>query len=91
MVTVSAGDGGSGADNVMTRNVTVTVTNVDEAGTVTLSSYQPKEEVQLTATVSDPDGTVADPSWQWARASSSNGTYTDIEDAEFGKLHAGRG
>ena len=78
-VTVIAGDGG--ADTTTPREVTVTVTNVDEPGTVILSAVQPQEEVQLTATLEDPDEDVSAQAWQWAIASSRNGTYTDIEDA----------
>ncbi len=75
-VTVKAIDAGG-----LTREkpVTITVTNVDEDGTITLLPSQPKEEVQLIATLTDPDGTVVDPSWQWARASSKTGTFTSIE------------
>ena len=51
-VTVTAVDP-SGADDTIT--VTITVNNVDEAGTVTLSSTQPVEEIRLTATLDDPD------------------------------------
>ena len=51
-VTVTAVDP-SGADDTIT--VTIPVTNVDEAGTVTLSSTQPVEEIRLTATLDDPD------------------------------------
>ena len=41
------------------------VTNVDEPGTVKLSSIQPAVGTPLTATVSAPDGDVTDVSWQW--------------------------
>ena len=34
----------------------VTVTNVDEAGEVTLTTLQPQEGVEITATLTDPDG-----------------------------------
>ena len=36
--------------------VTINVTNVDEPGTVTLSSPQPQEGTELTASLTDPDG-----------------------------------
>ena len=52
-VTVQATD----ADRIMgTKPVTVTVTNVDEPGVVTLSARQPMAGVLLTATLTDPDG-----------------------------------
>ena len=78
-VTVRASDGG--ADTTATRTVTVTVLNLDEPGTVTLSAVQPKQGVEITATLDDPDGTVTDRSWQWAQSSSKTGTFTNIRDA----------
>ena len=46
-----------------------------------LSSLQPLEEVPLMATLTDPDGSATGATWQWAWASSSRGSYTDIKDA----------
>ena len=68
MVTVVATDAGVDGKNKMAaeRAVVVTVTNVDEDGTVTLSTEQPKVGIALTATVEDPDGVVAGSvKWQW--------------------------
>ena len=62
MVTVVVSDGKLTA----MRDVTITITNVNEAGTVTLSSEQPKVGIALTATLEDPDGVVADSvKWTW--------------------------
>ena len=47
-------------------DVDITVNNVDEAGTVALSSQQAKVGTALTAEVSDPDGSVTGVTWQWA-------------------------
>ena len=48
------------------RDVTITIINVDEDGTVTLSSEQPKIGIALTATLEDVDGVVADSvKWTW--------------------------
>ena len=58
VVTVEATD--HGGEMARRENVTVTVTNVDEDGEVTLSSLQPLEEVALTATLTDPDGGTGD-------------------------------
>ena len=63
------------------ETVTVEVTNVDEAGKVTLSARRPQTDTMFTAEVTDPDGGVADIKWQWAKAGSKNGSYRDIEDA----------
>ena len=67
MVTVVATDAGVNDKNKMTaeRAVVVTVMNEVEAGTVTLTSVQPKVGFPLTASVTDRDGGVMDVSWQW--------------------------
>ena len=78
-VTVVATD----ADGMTTNEVvTVKVTNVDEAGTVTLSAVAPYPGVDLTAMVSDLDSNadVIGAEWQWSRSRSKSGSYTDIED-----------
>ena len=63
-----------------TRSVTVTVTDVDEAGTATIDRPQPQVDRLLSARLRDEDDMVDDQSWQWAR--SENGrTWTDIEGA----------
>ena len=76
-VTVEATDG----TNPVTLDVTVSVTNVEEAGTVTLSSVQPQVDTVLTATLSDPDIVSGNPTWQWARGDSANGSFTNISGA----------
>ena len=75
-VTVEASDGEIEA----TTEITVTVTNEDEDGVVTLSAVQPKEATQLTATHTDPDGVSGSVEWQWYRSSSANGPWTEIEE-----------
>ena len=40
-------------------SVTVKVTNINEPGNVALSSVQPRVGVALTATLTDPDGSVS--------------------------------
>ena len=63
-----------------TRSVTVTVTDVDEAGTASIDRPQPQVDRLLSASLSDEDDMVEDERWQWAR--SQNGrTWTDIEAA----------
>ena len=76
-VTVEATDG----TNPVTLDVTVNVTNVEEAGTVTLSSVQPQVSTVLTATLSDPDVVSGNPTWQWAKADSAEGSFTTISTA----------
>ena len=75
-VTVQASDGGEGTTAM--QAVTIEVTNVEEPGTVTLSTLQPQVGVAITATLTDPDaitssipdGTVSDATWQWYRGNS---------------------
>ena len=71
------------ADSVLTRHVTVTVTVTDEneAGTVTLSSTRPRLGVEVTATLSDPDEVSGTPAWQWERSAGRN-TWEVIAGAE---------
>ena len=61
--TVTATDGR--ADDAVT--VTVNVTNVNEAGSLSLDSNSPVVGTALTAMVSDPDGGVSSITWRWAR------------------------
>ena len=58
--------------------VTIAVTNLDEAGTVTLSPATPVIDTELTATLGDPDGGVTGVTWQWARDNTTGGTFDDI-------------
>ena len=76
-VTVQASDG----TNTDTLDVVVTVANVDEEGTVTLSSTQPQMGTELRAVLSDPDGSVSATTWMWERSLSSAGTWSTIGGA----------
>ena len=76
-ITIRASDGEGGTDDL---NVTITVTNEDERGVVTLSTTTPQVGTEITATLSDEDGRVRNESWQWQR--SSNGvSWTNISGA----------
>ena len=63
-VTITATDGNA---NMATRDVKVTVTNAEEAGTVKLSQPRPRAGLAMTASYSDPDGGLASAEWQWWR------------------------
>ena len=66
-VTVVVTDSKGNSDE---QDVTVKVTNVEEHGTVTLSTLQPRVDVPVTATLADPDNvTVSSVSWQWYQGS----------------------
>ncbi len=61
--------------------VTVRVTGVEEAETLTLSARQPEVGTQLTATLSGGDiRGLRTPDWQW-QVDDGSGGWTDIEDA----------
>ncbi len=74
-VTVQVRDSKDADDNADTAwdayiAVTINVTNVDEDGEVTLSMTVPEENVEISATMIDPDGGASNLSWQWQRADS---------------------
>ena len=68
----------SGATAMIT--VTIAVTNLDEAGTVTLSSEKPTVGDDLTATLGDPDGDLTDVTWQWSMSADMD-SWMDISGA----------
>ena len=73
-VTVIATD----TSNLTTEiEVTITVTNVDEGGTVTLFPAQPRVSTVLRATLSDPDGGLRSVSWRWQRSTDET-TWTRL-------------
>ena len=69
----------AGSDTV-NKPVTVNIQNLEEPGTVTLSSVQPQEDILLTATLEDGDGANGI-RWQWYRASSQSSTGTALAGA----------
>ena len=77
-VTVQATDSGA---NTGSLDVTVTVEDVEEDGTVTLSNLQPEDGTVITAELEDRDGGETGVTWKWAKASNRDGSYTDIDDA----------
>ena len=60
-VTVVASDGANSA----MRDVTVKVTNMEELGEIEVMPAQPRVGVELTAELTDSDGIVSGPTWQW--------------------------
>ena len=67
------------------RAVVITVTNEDEAGTVTLTPTAANVDGEIMASVTDIDSPRgipdADVMWQWAKSDARAGEFTDIEDA----------
>ena len=81
-VLVVTATGGTGARaKTAAQTIVVTVTNVDEAGSVTFGSTTPRVGDALMASVEDPDGGVSSVTWQWAKSSTKGGTYADISGA----------
>ena len=74
MVTVRGTDPDNASDTI---SVTIIVVNVDEMGTVTLSSTAPRVGAAITASVTDPDGVVTGETWQWARSADGSTGWAD--------------
>ena len=72
-VTVTATDTAGATDTIP---VTIDVNNIDEAGTVTLSSLQPLVAIPLTATLDDPDDVSGSVTWSWARSPNGASSWT---------------
>ena len=83
------------------RDVAVTVTNVEETGTVSLSNRQPEVGTPITASLSDIDGGETGITWEWHWATTDQGTpnwdlirgatslsYTPVEDDSENFLRA---
>ena len=82
VVTVVASDGAK----TSTRSVTVTVEDVDELGAVTLSSPQPMVDIDLTATLSDPDGRITSIEWRWDSQEGGTGPWVLISSANSARF-----
>ena len=70
-VTVGAADS-MDLGNRDTMDVKVMVENENEPGVVTLSRTQPRVGVPVTASLTDPDGSISGLRWQWYRADTSH-------------------
>ena len=67
---------------IVRMDLEITVTNVDEPGSVALSITNPRVDSQLTATLTDPDGQPSTVNWQWQRADNpANPVWTNISGA----------
>ena len=83
-------DGDQDTTNDDSINVTINVNNVDEAGTVSMSTTRPREGTTLSASLTDPDGSVSDTSWQWARSANGSTGWRDIVRSQLLQVQAGR-
>ena len=79
-------DSAGGADTANDDSITVTInlTNADDAGTVSISGTLDGGE-EITASLTDPDGTPSSVTWQWARGDSASGPFTNISGATAAK------
>ena len=77
MVTLEAMAG----SEMQTQDVTVSVTDANDRGMVTISPPQPRSGTMLTAELSDDDGNVRDTTWRWSRSMTMDGTFMDIDEA----------
>ena len=78
IVMVTATDTAGGTDTI---RVTITVNNVDEPATVTLSSLQPLVAIPLTATLDEPDQIRGDVIWSWERSPNGASDWNPISGA----------
>ncbi len=53
----------------------------DAAGTVRLSSSQPRVDTRLSATLTDPDGSISNLTWQWASSPDGSSNWAAITGA----------
>ncbi|WP_419944990.1 cadherin domain-containing protein [Candidatus Poriferisodalis sp.] len=77
VVTVVASDGSLSAS----RQITVTVTNESETGSLSFSSVQPQIDTPFTATLIDPDGGVTGTTWVWERSPDGSTNWSVIGGA----------
>ncbi len=85
---VTATDASGASDSHTTA---ITIENVDEDGTVTLSNNAPKWGDSVTALLSDPDGDLGfEANWEWSTTSSSSSQGTALDDHDFALSSDGR-
>ena len=72
--------GGSDTTPDDSIDVEVRITNIDEAGTVTLPGTITAGQ-SVTATLTDHDGATSSVTWQWSRSDTALGTFTPISGA----------
>ena len=88
-LTATVQDPAGGMDSL---TVNVTVSNVEEPGTVTFDSQsQPEVGTALTASLRDPDGAVTGQAWQWQAGESAAGPWTGIDGADSASYTPGAG
>ena len=76
-------DAAGSPDNLVddTIEITVTVTDANDPGMVSFSNAYPINGVELTAALTDQDGTTSAEAWQWTRSPTPGGTFSIITGA----------
>ncbi len=78
MVTVIATDAAGSSESL---DVTISINNVEEPGTVSLSTDTPRPEAEITATLEDADNVLdGSATWQW-ESGDGEGAWTAIDGA----------
>ena len=96
IVWIHDGKDSNGAENNgsdASQDVTIRVTNVGEAGEITLSPDQPHIGTQLSAVVEDLDGSVSGEVWRWERSADMRGwsAIAEATSASYTPVEADRG
>ena len=78
-VTVEVTDGSASAS----LPVTVTVTNADDPGVVTLDPGRPKVGEHVTATLTDEDGGITGPTWSWSTSPGASGQASSVQSYRY--------
>ena len=73
ILTITVTDNTEGGGRTDTASLTVNIDNVDEPGEVKLDALAPKRDFELTATLTDPDGNIANQQWTWSNSTSRTG------------------
>ena len=86
---VSGGGGGPvprvAPPPTFTKRVAVTVTNIDEDGRVDLTPTPPRVDEALSATLSDPDGSISSTDWQWQGRAPGSTTWRTLSGTTAGR------
>ena len=61
-----------------TVQITVNVLNVEEPGRLVLQSNSLEQGINATVSLTDPDGSLSNISWQWSRSDEGTGPFADI-------------
>lgn len=77
-VAIGVTDRSNAGDDI---TVTIFVKNIDEPGTITLSSDNPQVGTTVNATLVDPDGSASDVIWTWATSDDNQAFWTPISGA----------